>query len=287
MRRRTVNVKEVRDGDTTLCDVSTSYVEAGTGDPVILLHGGCVGGSAADAWSDTIAGLADRYHVIGLDLLWSGYTDKPLVPVTLPLQAAHVAAFIHTLGLTSIKMVGQSVGAYMAARFACDYPDQVTHLVMISSNTVALAMDVAFATHSPDADPPVNERDRQHRQLKRLYFRPELITEELIDSRTVVNSLPGIAEARESWTQYSAKLLARDATTFAAFELRGRLPMLDVPSLLIWGADDQFAPVSIGRDLAPLLPRAEYIEVERGGHHVFRDQADRVNTLLRRFFSDA
>jgi 2-hydroxy-6-oxonona-2,4-dienedioate hydrolase len=287
MQRRTLIIKEVRDGDTTLRNVSTSYVEAGEGEPVILLHGGCVGGSAADTWCDTIAGLADRYHLIGLDLLWSGYTDKPVVPVTLPLQAAHVAAFIHTLGFPSVKLVGQSVGAYMAARFACDYQDQVTRLVMISSNTVALAMDVAFETHAPDADQPVDERDRQRRLARRLYFRPELITEELVDSRTAINSLPGIPEARASWASYSAKLLARDAKSFSAFELRERLPALDTPSLLIWGKEDRFAPASIGRDLAPLLPRVEYVEVEDGGHHVFRDQAPRVNAMLRRFFTDA
>jgi pimeloyl-ACP methyl ester carboxylesterase len=184
-------------------------------------------------------------------------------------------------------MVGQSVGAYMAARFACDYTDQVNHLVMISSNTVALAMDVSFAIHPSDADQPADERDRQRRLARRLYFRPELITDELIDGRTTINSLPGIPEARASWASYSAKLLARDPESFAAFELQGPLPALEIPSLLIWGTEDRFAPVSIGRDLAPLLPRTEYVEVEAGGHHVFRDQAERVNAMLRRFFTDA
>ncbi len=287
MERRTVSVPEVRAGDTILRDVSTSYVEAGEGDPVILLHGGCVGGSAADTWCDTIAGLAGRYHMIGLDLLWSGYTDKPLVPVTLPLQAAHVAAFIHTLGFRSVHIVGQSVGAYMAARFACDYPDEVEHLVMISSNTVALAMDVAFEIHAPDPDQPVDERDRQRRLARRLYFRPELVTDGLIEGRSAINSLPGIQEARASWASYSAKLLARESDSFAPFELGTRLPALEVPSLLIWGKEDQFAPVSIGRDLTPLLPRTEYVEVEGGGHHVFRDRAELVNAMLRRFFTDA
>jgi len=286
MQRRQVTVREVPGSDVTLHDVATSYVEAGTGDPVVLLHGGCVGGSAAHAWADTIAGLADRYRVIGLDLLWSGYTDKPRVPVTLPRQAAHVAAFIDTLGLGRVKLVGQSVGAYMAARFACDRVDQVTHLAMISSNTVALAMDVAFATHTPDPDPPVDERDRQRRLAHRLYHRPELVTEELIDGRTEINSLPGIAEARRSWALYSDALLSREPASFGAFELRSRLPALTIPSLLIWGKEDRFAPVSIGRDLAPLLPRTEYVEVENGGHAVFRDQPEQVNGLLGRFFAE-
>jgi pimeloyl-ACP methyl ester carboxylesterase len=121
--------------------------------------------------------------------------------------------------------------------------------------------------------------------LNRLYHRPELVTEQLIDSRTAINSLPGVAEARKSWKAYGEALLAREPEQFRRFELRACLPALDIPSVLIWGREDRFAPVSIGRDLAPLLPRTTYIEVEGGGHAVYRDQAATVNDLLRRVFS--
>jgi 2-hydroxy-6-oxonona-2,4-dienedioate hydrolase len=285
IKRSTLTVDKVHCGDITLRAVRTSYVEDGRGDPVVLLHGGCVGGSAAHTWASTLSGLSDRYRVIAPDLLWSGYTDKPSVPVSLPLQAAHLAEFIDTLGLTSVRIVGQSVGAYLAARYACDRTARVSHLAMIGSNTVALAMGVDFAVHAPDPTPPADECERQRRLVRRLFHRAELITDDLIRGRAQIAGQPGVAEARTSFAGYSDALLARSPEVFQAFDLCPRLPSLQLPSVLIWGRDDRFAPVTIGRELAPLLPRTTYIEIDQAGHAVFLDQAETVNELLHRLFT--
>jgi 2-hydroxy-6-oxonona-2,4-dienedioate hydrolase len=286
MERKNVTVTEAHAPGASVRDVSTCYVEAGRGETVVLLHGGCVGGSGEATWGDMVRALSDRYHVIAPDLLWSGYTDKVGVPVSLPLQAAHFAAFIKTLGVGRINVVGQSVGAYIAARFACDFPERTSHLVMIGSNTLALSMDRTFDVHPSDPEPPVDERERQLRMMRRVYHRPELITDDLVNMRVALASMPGVAEARESFAAYSEKLLGREAGLFEAFELRKRLPQLDVPSILVWGRSDRFAPVSIGRDLAPHLPRTRYIEIDDGGHAVYRDQAQTVGEILHMFFSD-
>ena len=60
--------------------VRTHFVEAGNGDPVVLVHGAGPGASGWSGWRQTILPLAKHFHVYALDTLGFGYTDKPVRP---------------------------------------------------------------------------------------------------------------------------------------------------------------------------------------------------------------
>src|ERR1700756_18880 len=90
----------------------TSYLEAGQGDPVVLLHGGEFGGSAELGWERNIVVLAERYRVLAPDQLGFGQSAKVIDFVDgRGMRIRHVARFCEVLGIASAHFVGNSMGA--------------------------------------------------------------------------------------------------------------------------------------------------------------------------------
>src|ERR1700757_295187 len=90
----------------------TSYLEAGEGDPVVLLHGGEFGASAEFGWEHNIAALAQHHRVLAPDQLGFGRSAKVIDFVDgRGLRIRHVARFCELLGIGSAHFVGNSMGA--------------------------------------------------------------------------------------------------------------------------------------------------------------------------------
>src|SRR5262249_27205938 len=98
---------------TTVVDgLATSYLEAGVGDPVVLLHGGEFGASAELGWERNIAALAAHYRVLAPDMLGLGQSAKVMGFVDgRGMRIRHVARFCAVLGIVSAHFVGNSMGA--------------------------------------------------------------------------------------------------------------------------------------------------------------------------------
>jgi 2-hydroxy-6-oxonona-2,4-dienedioate hydrolase len=111
--------------------VRTRYLEAG--DPskptLVLLHG--TAGSLENFCANYEA-LSQDYHVLGLDLLGCGYTDKPDYDYHIPDYAAHVLAFMDSMGVQTASLIGVSLGSWVAARLAKDHPDRIVALIALA-----------------------------------------------------------------------------------------------------------------------------------------------------------
>lgn len=111
-----------------------SWREAGTGPPVLLIHGV---GLNADAWEPQIVGLSGRRRVIAADLPGHGQSD--LLPADIPGGAqladyvAAMAELIDALGISPLPVVGHSMGAMIALGLALDYPQKITALVTLNA----------------------------------------------------------------------------------------------------------------------------------------------------------
>ena len=90
----------------------TGYLEAGQGEPVVLLHGGEFGANARIGWEHTIEALAQRYRVLAPDMLGFGESAK-VVDFTdgRGMRIRHLARFCEVMGVGSAHFVGNSMGA--------------------------------------------------------------------------------------------------------------------------------------------------------------------------------
>jgi pimeloyl-ACP methyl ester carboxylesterase len=108
----------------------TWYDELGSGEPLLLLHGGLVD---ARFFDKNIGPLAERFHVHTPDLRGHGHTPDVEGPITHQLMAEDMIAFIETVVGGPVHLVGHSIGAFVAMLVAMQRPDLVRRLVMVSS----------------------------------------------------------------------------------------------------------------------------------------------------------
>ncbi|WP_083883989.1 alpha/beta fold hydrolase [Nocardia higoensis] len=111
--------------------LGTRYLTAGSPDapPLLLLHGTA---GSIENFSANIAAYAEHFRVYVLDMLGCGWTDKPDYPYTPRRYAEHVVAFMDAVGLDRADVVGVSLGSFVAARIAQDYPGRVGKIVSVA-----------------------------------------------------------------------------------------------------------------------------------------------------------
>jgi pimeloyl-ACP methyl ester carboxylesterase len=279
-----VVVPQVRALAEPLYGVRTHYVEAGDGDPLILVHGGGPGASGASGWARLIPLLADSFHVLAIDLVGSGHSDKPLVEYSFQTLVDHLAGFVDALGLPRVRLVGNSQGAYVAMKYALDHPARVQQVGTIGTATLATAVglcDDGRALPLPRFD---GSRESLVAFLQTIVNDPARLTEELVEARFAVASLPGHREMLDSLGRYRT-LVTEDPDQQQVFEVRERLAKLAIPWSMIWGADDRTAPVeTLGAGMHELFPQVPFSVVEGAGHQAQTDQPQQVHDLLLSFF---
>ena len=106
------------------------YVEAGTGDPIVLLHGNP---TSSYLWRNVIPHLAPLGRCIAPDLIGFGKSDKPDIPYRVFDHAEYISAFIEALGLRRIVLVLHDWGGFVGLSYAADHPDNVRGIALMEA----------------------------------------------------------------------------------------------------------------------------------------------------------
>jgi pimeloyl-ACP methyl ester carboxylesterase len=259
-----------------------SITEAGSGPPVVMLHGL---GATKVSFLPTVAALAPAHRAIAIDLPGFGDSDKPLrARYHAPYFARAVVALLDALELDRADLVGNSMGGRIALEVGLRTPDRVNRLGL-------LAPSLAWLRNRPWA--PLLRLTAP--QLGLLQPAPRAAVEAIV--KRVV---PG---ARNEWAAAGIDEFLRSYLTprgRAAFyaaarniyleEPRGprglwtRLPDLRPPSLFVWGRRDQLVPLAFAGHVREALPSAEHLELDCG--HVPQLEAPRqTHEALREFLA--
>jgi len=106
------------------------YLKAGSGPPVVLLHGGA---SDSRDWVETVDALSHYYTLYAPDMIGFGLSDKPKSAYYLEDFVEFSQGFIRALGLDSLAIVGHSLGGRTGLELALRYPDMVNRLVLVDT----------------------------------------------------------------------------------------------------------------------------------------------------------
>ncbi|MFB8379527.1 alpha/beta fold hydrolase [Streptomyces rubiginosohelvolus] len=198
--------------------------------PLVLIHGS---GSSGSSWSPVVPALADRYHVIRVDLPGHG-RSSPAPSYDVPEQAGRLAAVLDELALRPVTAVGHSSGGYVATALTEQRPDLVGSLALISSGPSpdALLPQPALlrALAAPPLGPllwPIRSDTMLRKGMSSVCNRPVDIPDELV------------AEVRGIDYRTFRAVLRRNTAYITERSVPERLAALDVPVLVIFGAADR------------------------------------------------
>jgi len=240
-----------------------SYIDEGAGEPVVLLHGMAAWGYV---WHRQIGPLSRTNRVLVPDLPGYGFSDKSdAFDRSLAAQAEFIAQWMDGLGIPSATLVGNGTGGGIALRMAVLMPDRVARLCL---------MNCACYDNFPGEDIVEISAPEVYRRVDAAGLIE--VMEGILKLEVAAHDLHVLEALLAPYTTEVGKLsLIRDASalnTNHTTELTPRLPRLNVPALVIWGADDRAASVAYGRRLARDIPGAQLQVVPHAGHFVMLDK---------------
>jgi pimeloyl-ACP methyl ester carboxylesterase len=257
--------------------LNTFYIKTGTGTPIVVIHGGSPGACARVNWGKNLDYLASLgYTVYAFDQPGYGRTDNP-EDFSLEYRVKHAQAFVEAMGLDSFILMGNSQGSYIVARIALETPEKVQKIVLVSSGTLAPRGDAASEAVSREHAERLASYAPSLENMRALTMQTllhhENVTEELVRERYEMS----IGKNREAD--------AKRRGTPAPRPVYEDLKKLDVPVLLLWGAQDSGVTLDRSLLLFNAIPGAELHIFDRCGHWVQWDQAERFNTIVRDFLA--
>jgi pimeloyl-ACP methyl ester carboxylesterase len=255
----------------------TGYLEAGAGDPVVLLHGGEFGASAELGWERTIAALAARHRVLAPDML--GYGDSAKVIDFVDgrgMRIRHLASFCAAMDVTSAHFVGNSMGAI---NLLTDTTSATPVLPVRSLTLICGGGEIQRNEHADALFDYDGSLEAMRRIVTALFFDPAYAADDgYVARRHESSTAPG------AWEAIAAARFRRPGvspppgpSTTRAYE------RIAAPTLVIEGAGDKLLPPGWAADVAGRIANARSAVVDAAGHCPQIERPEVVNGLLLEF----
>ncbi|WP_280218218.1 alpha/beta fold hydrolase [Nocardia neocaledoniensis] len=251
------------------------YRESGEGPPLLLLHGSGPGVTGWRNFGSNIPAFAAHYRTLVLEFPGFGVSDDFGAPHPMVSAQRAVSAFLDGLGLDRVRIVGNSMGGFVATDFALAHPERVDRLVTVGGVGTPLfsaAPGEGIVRLSEFVENPT--REALIAWLHSMVFDPALVTEELIEQRWEQATDPATLE--NSRRMYGRAALARMAEAARAAAAPGwaSLGRITAPVLVTWGRDDRVSPVDMALLPMRTLRHGEIHIFPNCGHWVMIEQKE-------------
>ncbi|MCW3007932.1 MAG: hsaD 3 [Solirubrobacterales bacterium] len=256
--------------------VRTRVIEAGSGEPLLLLHGTA---GHAEAYTRNMAAHAEHFRVLAVDMLGHGYTDRPDHPYEVESYVTHLLDLIDALGVERVHLSGESLGGWVAAWLASEHPDRVGKLLLNTPGGATADENVLERlrglTRNAIADPtPETVRAR----LEWLMADPATVTDELVAIRRAIYDRPEFqANVDNLLTLLDLEPRRRNLLT------EERLAAVQAPTQIVWTTHDPMADVPVGEWFERSIPDARLTVMRECGHWPQFENAPEFNDISLRF----
>jgi pimeloyl-ACP methyl ester carboxylesterase len=236
----------LRERVATVLEQRIHYVEAGRGQPMILLHGL---GTTKETWSPSFGALAGEHRVYAIDQIGFGRSDKPHLDYKIATFVDFLHGFLVAQNLGQATLVGNSLGGWIALAFAVQHPDMVDRLVLVGS------AGLPWLHPAPvDLNPASLAATRA--LMEALVHDKDLVTEPIVRQ--------AFADHLRNDDGYTIQ------RTFAGFAspqfVDARLGSIRAPTLVVWGREDEMIPLAAGEKLRDGIAGARLVVFDHCGH---------------------
>lgn len=251
--------------------------------PIVLIHGYT---ASVYVWKTAAPMLADSgFHVVAMDLLGFGYSEKPAwFDYSIQSQARMIARFMDRIGIGRANVCGSSYGGAVALNLTLDYPERVEKLVLV--------------------DAVCNDEPKNH-PILRLAALPgvgEVITPFLCDSKSFMKMrmYGTLAKAnhhlitRDRIDSIVRPLAAADghhsvlaaSRNWHANRLEKDAHLINQPTLIIWGEEDTVIPIKHGYKLHEEILNSRFVVLKDCGHVPQEERSELFTELVTEFCND-
>lgn len=254
--------------------IETSYLEAGTGEPLLLLHGGEFGGEAEVCWERTIPELSRHFRVIAPDLLGFGQTAKVVDFVDGRMRRIrHLARFVDMVGAVGAPCVGNSMGGMLALFDAgCDAPLLKPRTIVSIAGGGALSNN----EHTQALFDYDGSADAMVRVVQALFHDPRWAADPAyVERRRRTSLAPGAWEAIAAarFQRPEEFRLPRESIGISYGRIAPR-------TLIVAGENDKIKPANWWDELTTKMPDATAAVIAAAGHCAQIEKPERVNQML-------
>jgi len=262
-----------------------SYHEAGTGAPLILLHGSGPGVFGWANFSRNLPLFAQHFRTIILDMPgYGGSTPVDGFPVDAGVNAT--LELMDKLGIEQARIIGNSMGGMVGTHLAAKYPHRIDRLCTIGG--------AGMNIYSPFPSEGVNllvdfteqpTRERLIAWLHSMVFDPALITEELIEDRWRRATDPIVLEvSRRMYSRAAIKAIAAGMRTNPSWT---HLSAIQCPTLMTWGRDDRVTPLDWSLLPMRIIPKCEVHVFYDCGHWAMIERQHEFENVVLAFMQRA
>jgi pimeloyl-ACP methyl ester carboxylesterase len=264
-----------------------NVVEIGEGEPAIVFVHGLAG--EWQNWLENMPHFAAAGHrVVAFDLPGFGASELPRKKISIPGYGRLVDALLDRLGIGPAVLVGNSMGGFIAAEVAIQFPARVERLVLVSAAglTVEYQRDerilgalrfarrllMAWGGFIGARSDAVARRPRAREMLLRLVVaHPDRLPAPLVAEQVRGAGNPGFVDALDALTDYP---------------IRARLGEIACATLIVWGAEDHLIPVRDADEFERLIPDARKVVWADTGHTAMLERPEGFNRLLEAFVDE-
>ncbi len=261
---------------------------------VVLIHGF---GASFYHWRKNIPALAQDARVYAIDLLGFGQSDKPEPGVgasyTFETWGRQILDFCREVVGGPAILVGNSIGCVVAMQAAVDGPEWVKGVALLNCSLRLLHDRKRETQPFYKQFAPVLQQVLQYKPIGNWFFqqiaqpktvkkillqaykRPEAVTDELVNYLLAPAREPGAVDVFLAFTAYSQGPLPEDL-----------LPQLSCPAIVLWGTEDPWEPIALGREFKAYPAVEQFIELEGLGHCPQDEAPDVVNPILQTWIRD-
>ncbi|GAA5231545.1 alpha/beta fold hydrolase [Verticiella sediminum] len=257
-------------------ETTLHYNEAGSGETVIMLHGGGPGATGWSNYSRNIgAFVAAGFRTILLDMPGYGKSDPIVMNESRgAVSARAVAGLMNELGIDQAHLVGNSMGGAAALSFSLDYPDRLGRLILMGpgavGTSIVMPMPLEGIKHFMNTYARPSLENLQ-KMIDVFVYDPAQITEDLVEGRLRSMMQNDGIHLKNFMASMPAAGLPDLSPRFG--EIRAR-------TLCTWGRDDRFIPLDHGLRLLFGIPDCTLHVFPRCGHWAQWEHADEFNRLV-------
>lgn len=266
-------------------DIGPTQAGEPAGGPVVFVHG--LSGSWQN-WLENIPNFARRRRVVAMDLPGFGASPMPTETISITGYGRTVEALLDTLEIDAACVVGNSMGGFVAAETALQFPQRVERLVLVAAaglSSVDMRNDrqlaalrrvefavTAYAGWLASRSDLVARRRRLRRALLSLVARyPERLPAPLAAEQLRGSGTPGFIDALDALTGYP---------------IRERLGEIRCPTLIVHGTHDRLVPRRDADEFEHLIPSARKLIYADTGHVPMLERPARFNADLEAFLEE-